>query len=107
MSVKLLTEHHLGFLSLKLGCTGWYESTLVKIPHCWESHVMAQLSLSDIAIDVRSHLSVIITYIKSLPSGLFCMLFGFQNLIFEKFFKEYHQSVKQIGSGSGPTFCWA
>ena len=32
-SVKLLTEHHLDFLSLKGGCTGSSESTLVKMPH--------------------------------------------------------------------------
>ena len=43
MSVKLLTEHHLEILSLKVGCTGWSESTLVKMPHCWKSHVTAQL----------------------------------------------------------------
>ena len=30
MTVKLLTEHHLEFLSLKGGCTGLSESTLVK-----------------------------------------------------------------------------
>ena len=36
MSVKLLTEHHLEFLSLKGGCTGLSESTLVKISHCWK-----------------------------------------------------------------------
>ena len=42
MTVKLLTEHHLEFLSLKGGCTGSSESTLVKMPHCWKSHVMAQ-----------------------------------------------------------------
>ena len=30
MNVKLLTEHYLEFLSLKEGCTGWSESTLVK-----------------------------------------------------------------------------
>ena len=30
MSVKLLTEHHLEFLSLKGGCKGSWESTLVK-----------------------------------------------------------------------------
>ena len=30
MVVKLLTEHHLEFLSLKGGCTGSSESTLVK-----------------------------------------------------------------------------
>ena len=38
MSVRLLTEHHLEFLSLTGGCTGSAESTLVKIPHCWKSH---------------------------------------------------------------------
>ena len=32
MSVKLLTEHHFEFLSLKGGCTGSSESTLVKLP---------------------------------------------------------------------------
>ena len=31
MSVKLLTEHHLEFLSLKRGCRGSSESTLVKM----------------------------------------------------------------------------
>ena len=41
MIVKLLTEHHLEFLSLKGGCTGLSESTLVKMPHCLKSHVMA------------------------------------------------------------------
>ena len=43
MIVKLLTEHHLKCLSLKEGCTGSSESTLVKIPHCWKSHVTAHL----------------------------------------------------------------
>ena len=41
MSVKLLTEHHLEFLSLKGGCIGLSESTIVKTPHCWKSHVTA------------------------------------------------------------------
>ena len=43
MSVRLLTEHNLEFLSLKGGCTGSSESTLVKMPHCWKSHVTAHL----------------------------------------------------------------
>ena len=43
LSVKLLTEHHLEFLTLKRGCRGSSESTLVKMPHCWKSHVMAQI----------------------------------------------------------------
>ena len=44
MAVKLPTEHHLEFLSLKEGCTGSSESTLVIIPHCWKSHVTAQMA---------------------------------------------------------------
>ena len=43
MSVKLLTEHHLEFLSLKGSCTGSSESTFVKMPHCWKSHVAANM----------------------------------------------------------------
>ena len=43
MIVKLLTEHHLEFLSLKGGCRGWSESTHVEMPHCWKSHALAQI----------------------------------------------------------------
>ena len=43
MSVKLLTEHLFAFLCLKGGCKGSSESTLVKIQHCWKSHVVAKL----------------------------------------------------------------
>ena len=41
MSVKLPTEHCLEFLSLKGDSRGSSESTLVKKPHCWKSHVAA------------------------------------------------------------------
>ena len=43
ISVKLLNEHHLEFLSLKGRCTGSSESTLVKMPHCWKSHGVAHI----------------------------------------------------------------
>ena len=43
--VKLLTEHHLEFLSLKRGCTGSSESTQVKMPLCWKTHVAARIVL--------------------------------------------------------------
>ena len=43
MTVQLLAEHHLEFLSLKRGCTGLSESTLVRMPHCWKSRVTANL----------------------------------------------------------------
>ena len=42
MIVKLLTEHHLEFLSLKGDHRGSSEPTLVKMSHCWKSHVAAQ-----------------------------------------------------------------
>ena len=41
MIVKLLTEHHLEFLSLKGGCRGLSESTHVKMSNCWKSHATA------------------------------------------------------------------
>ena len=46
--LRLLTEHHLECLSLKGGCTGSSESTLVKMPHCWKSCVMAHMLIQDI-----------------------------------------------------------
>ena len=45
MIVKLLTEHYLGFLSLKGGCPGSSESTLVKMPNCWKSHALAHIEM--------------------------------------------------------------
>ena len=45
LSVKLLTEHRYEFLSLNRGCTGLHKSTLFKMPHCWKSHVAAQVYL--------------------------------------------------------------
>ena len=46
MAVKLLTEQHLEFLSLKGGCTGSSESTLIKMSKCWKSHVTAHIMLT-------------------------------------------------------------
>ena len=43
ITVKLLTEHHLEFLSFKGGCTGLYEPTFVKMPHFWKSHALAHI----------------------------------------------------------------
>ena len=43
MTVQLLAEHHLEFLSLKRGCTGLSESTLVKMSNCWKSHAEANM----------------------------------------------------------------
>ena len=63
ISVKLLTIHHLEFLSLKGGGTDSSESIHVKMPHCWKSHVAAQtgkqlLSLNAISNEAKGEWSV-------------------------------------------------
>ena len=45
MTVKLLTEHHLEFQSLKGACRNPSESTHVKMSHCWKSHALAHIFL--------------------------------------------------------------
>ena len=46
MIVKLLTEHHLEFLSLKGFYRGLSESTHVNMPQSWRSHALAQICLA-------------------------------------------------------------
>ena len=53
ITVQLLTEHHLEFLSLKGGSTGSSESTLVKMSHCWKSHVAAQFVCNTVELYIR------------------------------------------------------
>ena len=49
MIVKLVTERHLEFLSLKGGYRGSSESTHVKMPHCWKSlHWLINLCMTGI-----------------------------------------------------------
>ena len=45
MIVKLLTEHHLEFLSLTGDCRGSSESTHVKMSNCWKSRAAAHFYL--------------------------------------------------------------
>ena len=44
MIVKLLTEHHLEFLSLKGGCRDSSKSTHVKVPRCWKCQALSQVA---------------------------------------------------------------
>ena len=85
MSVKLLTEHHLEFLRLKVGCTGLSESALVKMPHCWKSRVMAHLTF----------------YLETNPSSLRSMLVpgGRSNLLGTTL------NTGDGGGGGGGWFC--
>ena len=68
INVKLLSEHHLEFLSLKGGCTGLSVSTLVKMSHFWKSHVTAHLILS-IGFKTYRPLQKIHARIQKIPSG--------------------------------------
>ena len=91
ISVKLLIELNLVFLSLTGGCTCSSESTVVKMAHCWKSHVTVQIFLNTgprrqsvrvwltadpgvpSLIAARSHTFIeidreIISTVKSLPS---------------------------------------
>ena len=87
MTVKLLTELHLEFLSVKGGCTGSSESIYVKMPHCWKSHVAAQLFAF---------------YYLALTR---CVLGNFMLLAWSAdiFSKKIHEQY-QFGTRSGPTF---
>ena len=51
----LLTEYHFEFLSLKGGCISSSESTLVKMPYCWKSHVVAHIWVRDLTGRVFFH----------------------------------------------------
>ena len=53
MSVKLLTEHHLEFISLKGGCTGSSESTLVLEITCHCSVVFEMMQFNYFEDDFR------------------------------------------------------
>ena len=48
MTVKLLTEQNLEFLSLTGSCRGSSEYTLVKMPHCWKSRAAAHYVVENV-----------------------------------------------------------
>ena len=56
MIVKLLTEHHLEFLSLTGDRGGWSESTLVKMSNCWKSQSTAHMSFDTTHSEACSHI---------------------------------------------------
>ena len=52
MTVELLTQHHLEFLSLKEDCRGLSDSTLIKMPH--EIHIEKK-SFEDVSQSICHH----------------------------------------------------
>ena len=68
MRVKLLTDLHLEFLCSKGSWTCSFESTLVKMPHCWKSHVAAQFcSKTKFQLFYREKLAYITTVNMQVP----------------------------------------
>ena len=94
MTVKLLTEHHLEFLSLKRGSSGSSESTFGKMPHCWKWQVAAQISnLNDIILYIDAiceleeeqlELQASHTVYPSYPIGPYCMQYA-RKYLFARF----------------------
>ena len=68
MTVKLPTELNLELLSLIVGCTGSYESTLVKMSHCWKSHSAAHNYMIHFILDTNITCTFIIDYIDALSA---------------------------------------
>ena len=107
MNVKLLTKHHLEFLSLKVGCTGSYESTLVKTPHCWKSCATARGKMWTSALAICQYSP------GKFSSGIFCLFFSFHaengkfecsNLLVDFHFSSVFQSYSKIIFKPYPTY---
>ena len=62
MTVKLLTEHHLEFLSFKGGYTCSSESTLVKMSNFWKFHVTAHIFCKGFSKLYYRHSELIVKY---------------------------------------------
>ena len=77
MIVKLLTEHHLEFLSLTGGCGGLAESTLVKMSNCWKSHAAAQyMVITSISILKQRKIDQVYASLDYSQSGLASCMFA-------------------------------
>ena len=115
MSVNLLTEHHLEFLSLKGGCTDSTESFHVKMPHCWKLHVMTHLNefIRSRGKQFLGNLSRVChkqtQYIKRFAFWAFfsfLLIFFFQNQLFE-FVSQKKNDHNVRAVLSSPTPCQA
>ena len=80
MIVKLLTEHHLEFLSLTGGCRGPSESTLIKMSNCWKSHAAAQMCLVPLTV-VAYNSEWLIVYFSFIYSRRITVISGRKGII--------------------------
>ena len=103
MSVKLLTEHRLEFVSLKGGCTGLSESTLVKMPHCVAAQFMINWLRADaygyaVYIHISKKRKKTDKYHKSSFSCMQCAVSCSSSLKFFFYFMQTHEKETQLGN---------
>ena len=104
MSVKLLTERYLEFLSLTGGCKGSSESTHVKMSHSWKSHVTAYIfSVMDtyLVMDARevkktSGMNVLGIVVFSIFFGAVISKMGPAGKPLADFFEAMHQATMKL-----------
>ena len=87
MSVKLLTEHHFEFLSLKGGCRGLSESTHVKMAHCFEISCTGSFTIS--AVRSKAVVLLLLTFCllllplwESVICSMFCCMLLYDRMWF-------------------------
>ena len=97
MSVKLLTEHRLEFVSLKGGCTGSSESTLVRMPHCVAAQFMMYWLRAD-AYDTLQRKGKIQTSTTNLVFHASRAPFMLEFIVIGFFFMQTHEKETQLGN---------
>ena len=102
MSVKLLTEHRLEFVSLKGGCTGSSESTLVRMPHCVAAQFMIYWLRADAYVTLGTYISQrkgkIQTSTTNLVFHASSAPFMLKFIVIVFFFMQTHEKETQLGN---------
>ena len=79
MIVKLLTEHHLEFLSLKGDCRGSFESTHVKMSNCWRLNFSILSMFAIISLRKKSWMFFFMCYCCYVTVRVICLFLVVQH----------------------------
>ena len=80
MTLRLLPEHPLELLSLKGGCTCSSDSTVVKMPHCWKSPIMAQLYQADLLAPDGDAYCIFVTFLCGILGQVWYLIVSFPDV---------------------------